>query len=153
MTCCRVLCCLQVPFGVCLSFCSIDSTTHQIIAGSPVPSRRVINNWPFVPFLPCLFLFSPPLLLLSPSSSPPSLSHFSLSTSCHPSLFISTSLFPALSIIHSIPFSCPLCSLPLFSDTPLFFLILSFRHPLSPRLFISVFSHSGHSGDLSSYFY
>lgn len=61
--------CSAVCWWLCV--CRIDSTTHRITAVPPAPSRRVINNWPFVPFLPRLFLFSPPLSWPSPSSSPP----------------------------------------------------------------------------------
>lgn len=61
---------------LCVCVCCIDSTTRQITSGMPSLSCRVINNWPFVPFLPRLFLSSLPNFLLSSSLSPPSLSPF-----------------------------------------------------------------------------
>lgn len=97
---------------VCVSVCCIDSTTHQIMAGPPAPSHRVINNWPFVPFLPRLFLFSPPPLLLSPSSSLHSLSPFfflflpaALSFSCQYIIHSLFSLFLSLSLSSDSLFS------------------------------------------------
>lgn len=126
---------------VCVCVCCIDSTTHQIMAGPPAPSHRVINNWPFVPFLPRLFLFSPPPLLLSPSSSLHSLSpfFFSLST-CRP-LFL-VPVYYSLSFFF-IPVFISFLRLPFF---------LHYVCHLS--LFFSLFlSSSGHSGDPLSHFY
>lgn len=110
---------LALCWWCCVCVCCLWLTTHQFMAGPPSPMRRVINNWPFVPFLPRLFLFSAPLLLLFLSPRPPIPSSSSFFP--HPYSLLTYHL-PLLSIIHSFFLCCPFHSqfLYLFSQTSTF---------------------------------
>ena len=126
--------CAVVCWWLYVCVCRMDSTTHWITSRPPAPSHRVINNWPFVPFLPRLFLFSPPLSIVK---SP--IADFIFHSTSHPPLLLtSTSLLLVLSIIHP---SLSLLSLLLsFSQTPTLSSCSFLWHTPSAHLSLSRFA-------------